>query len=101
MNTTLRVPMTAFRWERHRGVVAVIEVLRAPLPSRAETADIEAILAELNAKGHLRPGDRVIYRNTEAIWSEAVIDRECAFTGDFRYLGADTAEAAIAKLQEQ
>lgn len=97
---TRKVPMTAFRWERHRDVVAVIEVLRARLPSRSETADIEAIIDELHANGHLRPGDRVIYRDTEQRWDEVAIDAECRFA-EFRPLGADTAEAAIAKLQEQ
>lgn len=43
------------------------------------TNDIEAVLAVLVAEGELAPGMRVVYRDTEAMWDEVVIDERCRF----------------------
>lgn len=100
MSTPLRLPKAVYKWERHGNVLAIVDLWSARLPTRSVTNDIEAVLDNLRQEGHLRLGDRVIYRDTEQRWDEVAIDAECRFA-EFRPLGADTAEAAIAKLQEQ
>jgi hypothetical protein len=58
------------------------------------TNDIEAVLAHLVAEGVLKPGMRVIYRDTEKIWDEVVIDQRCHFV-TFAPLRATSRDVAI------
>jgi hypothetical protein len=80
---TLRVPRAVYRWERHGNVVTLFDLWAAMLPTRALTDDIAGVLDNLRREGHLRPGDQVIFRDTEV-----AIDAECRFV-EFRL---DTAE---------
>jgi hypothetical protein len=52
------------------------------------TNDVENVLRTLCDAEELRPGMRVIYRDTEGVWDEIVIDARCEFVG-FRSLGSE------------
>jgi hypothetical protein len=62
---TLRVPRAAYKWERHGNIVTLFELWSAKLPTRILADDIEGVLGNLCAEGHLRPGDRIICRGDE------------------------------------
>ena len=47
------------------------------------TNSIDVVLAEQVKAGNLRPGYRVIYRDTERIWDEVIVDGACKSIGFF------------------
>jgi hypothetical protein len=59
------------------------------------TNDIEGVIDDLIRADRLEPGDRMIYRDTQGVWDEAVLaERDCHFLG-FRSLDTCTCENAI------
>ena len=65
---------------------------------RSVTNDIENVVSELIARGVLRPGYRLTYRDSMGVWDEVVLDGHCRFVG-FRSLNAGTPEEAREKMQ--
>jgi hypothetical protein len=61
------------------------------------TNDIENVLAVLVAEGALTPGMRVIYRDSEDLWDEVIIDEHCKFV-TFRALREGVRDAAMMKV---
>ena len=98
----IKVPRAVFSWtiEADGTVVAIIDHFRAKLPTRTVTNDAEDVLADIVEKGALKPGMRVIYRDTDRIWDEIVIDGACRFV-EFSPIGAVTHEEAIARLDNR
>lgn len=65
---------------------------------RSVTNDIEQVCAELATRGALSPGHRLVYRDSEGIWDEVMLDSACAFV-DFLPLRATTLREVIRHLQ--
>ena len=58
------------------------------------TNDIENVLAVLLDQGPLIPGMFVVYRDTDGMWDEVVIDEHCGFIG-FGALRTSTRDVAV------
>jgi hypothetical protein len=73
------------------GVLFVIDLDNG---GRSVTNDIEQVCAELVTQGVLSPGHRLVYRDSENIWDEVLLDSACAFVR-FLPLRATTPEEAM------
>ena len=62
------------------------------------TNDAEAVVERLCVIGVLRAGDRLIYRDTEDMWDEIMLDDNRNFAG-FSFLEASTIEQAIMEIK--
>lgn len=69
--------------QAHTSILIIIDANKRG--KRSVTNGIEAVLAQQVQDGHLKPGMLVIYRDTDAIWDQVLIDEDCLFI-DFRYL---------------
>lgn len=78
--------------------LAVTDLNLAGYPS--VTNDIENVLASLLEAGLLVTGRLVIYRDSQGIWDQVVIDDACRFV-DFRSLNARSASEAISIVVER
>lgn len=58
------------------------------------TNDIENVLAVLVDQGPLMPGMLVVYRDTDGVWDEVLIDEHCGFI-KFHRLHAHTRDVAV------
>lgn len=87
----------AYAAERIAGVVAIVDESIPQVPRRSVTNGAEDVISFLQQRGFVRPGDRVVYRNTSGRWDEMRIDDECRFVG-FEPIGAASLAEAIASI---
>ncbi|MBB5496877.1 hypothetical protein [Paraburkholderia sp. MM5384-R2] len=67
---------------------------------RSVTNDIENVIADLVRVGALLSGDRVIYRDSDGVWDQVIIDDACRFER-FESIGASSAVEAVVRLIAQ
>ena len=80
------------------GIVAVIDLHDQYNLSMSVTNDAAAVVRNLKELGVLRPGDRLIYRDTDYCWDELALDDDLRFAG-FRPVQASSLEEAVQKIR--
>jgi hypothetical protein len=81
--------------ERHQaGSTWFVCLTDADAVAPSITNNAENVLTELVEMDLLHPGERVIYRDTDGIWDEVVIDERCTFVA-FAPLRTTSRDAAI------
>lgn len=74
-------------------IVAILDISDDELFVMSVTNDAEAVVTQLIALGVLRPGDRLVYRDSFGLWDEIVVS-DGKVTG-FTVMGAKTLERAV------
>lgn len=95
---TKPLPDFAVEYVRTSGIEFVC-VTDLDCGGRSVTNGIDDVIAELHRMDALRPGWRVIYRDSEGTWDEALLDDRLHFR-DFRSLNRKSRDEAIARVLE-